>query len=218
MLKCEWHLCQNESGYSRFCSKKCTNKHNVAKRRRDLKTLAIEYKGGCCQQCGYNKCTAALQFHHLDPNEKEFGLSVGGVTRAWSKVKAELDKCVLLCANCHAETHAALAAEARPEAPPRPSKWPSQEELISMVKESSISSVAKLLSASTETVRKRMGGQTPPKKGRDWPPLEELEDRLKTRPATRVAKELGVSDVAVKKHIAKLRKRMALGGGIEPPT
>jgi hypothetical protein len=60
-------------------------------------------KGGKCQICNYNRCTWALQFHHLDPNEKE--LSLSGKCMRWDKAKLELDKCILLCSNCHAEIH-----------------------------------------------------------------------------------------------------------------
>jgi 5-methylcytosine-specific restriction endonuclease McrA len=77
----------------------------VVKRRIILKEKAIEYKGGACQECGYNKSTRALEFHHLDPNKKDFGISASGYTRSWEKVKEELNKCVMLCANCHAEKH-----------------------------------------------------------------------------------------------------------------
>ena len=75
----------------------------VAKRRRRLKTLAIAYKGGRCQVCGYNKYQGALDLHHLNHAEKGFGIADKGYTRSWGKVKAELDKCVLVCANCHRE-------------------------------------------------------------------------------------------------------------------
>jgi hypothetical protein len=50
----------------------------------------------------------ALEFHHLDPKAKEFAISHDGITRSWSKIQAELAKCVLLCANCHRETHTGL--------------------------------------------------------------------------------------------------------------
>jgi len=84
--------------------KKCRTEA-VTKRRKKLKKLAVEYKGGKCSICGYNKCIEALQFHHLDPNVKDFGLSSHGLTRSWKKIKDELDKCVLVCSNCHAELH-----------------------------------------------------------------------------------------------------------------
>jgi len=80
-------------------------KKAVAKRRKKLRDMALEYGGGICIVCGYNRCRRAMVFHHLDPSKKDFGLSVRGLTRSWEKMRAELDKCVLLCANCHAEVH-----------------------------------------------------------------------------------------------------------------
>ena len=75
----------------------------VQKRRDKLKVKAVEYLGGCCTKCGYHKCITALEFHHI--SSKQFSISETGRTRSWEKVKAELDKCVLLCANCHREQH-----------------------------------------------------------------------------------------------------------------
>lgn len=79
----------------------------VAKRRRKIKLMAIEYKGGKCQICGYSKCPRALELHHIN-GEKEFGIGDKGYTRSWEKVKQELDKCVLVCANCHRELEAGI--------------------------------------------------------------------------------------------------------------
>jgi hypothetical protein len=105
MNKCKWHLCTNETE-TVFCGIKCKNKFHTKKKRRNLKLQAIEYKGGKCEKCGYDKCVEALEFHHLDPNEKEFGISKTGNTYSWEKIKNEIDKCSLLCANCHREVHA----------------------------------------------------------------------------------------------------------------
>ncbi len=80
----------------------------VIKRRKKVKDLALEYKGGKCQICGYSKCSAALELHHIIPKDKSFGIGEKGYTRSWEKVKAELDKCVLLCANCHREVEAGI--------------------------------------------------------------------------------------------------------------
>lgn len=85
--------------------KRKRNVISVDKRRKKLKILAIEYKGGKCEKCGYDKCKAALEFHHLDPNEKDFGIASKGYTRSWEAVKKELDKCIMVCANCHREIH-----------------------------------------------------------------------------------------------------------------
>jgi hypothetical protein len=80
----------------------------VAKRRRKVKVMSIEYKGGKCQICGYNRCQAALELHHIDKTKKGFGIGDKGYTRSWAKVKAEPDKCILLCANCHREVGAGI--------------------------------------------------------------------------------------------------------------
>lgn len=70
--------------------------------------MAVSHKGGCCQICGYKRCIEALEFHHLDPKQKDFGISHKGYTRSWEKVKEEVEKCILLCANCHREAHAGM--------------------------------------------------------------------------------------------------------------
>ena len=75
----------------------------VAKRRRVLKERAVEYMGDKCQCCGYDEPLGVLDFHHLDPTTKEFGISARGMTRSWEKIQKELDKCILVCANCHRE-------------------------------------------------------------------------------------------------------------------
>lgn len=60
------------------------------KRRDKVKEMSIEYKGGKCSICGYNKCAGALEFHHLDPSQKDFGISAKGYTRAWGKSKRRI--------------------------------------------------------------------------------------------------------------------------------
>jgi len=77
----------------------------VTKRRRKVKRMAIEYKGGQCEMCGYKRCNGALEFHHQDQSKKEFGIGGFGHCKAWDKVKKELDGCMLVCANCHREIH-----------------------------------------------------------------------------------------------------------------
>jgi hypothetical protein len=74
----------------------------VVRWRRNMKLKAVEYLGGKCFRCGYSKCVRALSFHHRDPNTKEFGIAQP-TTKSWERVKAELDKCDLLCMNCHME-------------------------------------------------------------------------------------------------------------------
>jgi hypothetical protein len=78
----------------------------VQRRRRKIKQMAVNYLGGKCRNCGYSKCVDALEFHHRDPTQKDFNVSDSGHCRSWEKVKIELNKCDLLCANCHREEHA----------------------------------------------------------------------------------------------------------------
>jgi transcription elongation factor Elf1 len=80
----------------------------VSRRRKRLREQAVKYKGGECIFCGYSRCQAVLDFHHLDPTQKEFGISMDGITRSWERVSKELDKCVLVCSNCHREIHAGI--------------------------------------------------------------------------------------------------------------
>jgi transposase len=81
----------------------------VTARRRQVKRLMIEEAGGKCVLCGYDRFPGALQFHHRDPAQKSFALSVQGVARSLEKARAEAAKCVLMCANCHAEVEGGVA-------------------------------------------------------------------------------------------------------------
>ena len=81
----------------------------VSRRRRKAKAQLVEEAGGHCAICGYDKYLGALQFHHLDPSQKEFGLGLSGATRSMERARREAAKCALLCANCHAEVEAGVA-------------------------------------------------------------------------------------------------------------
>jgi len=144
--------------------------------RRRIKEKAVSYKGGQCQKCGYDKCVAALSFHHRDPKEKEFRLS-SGRTKNWEKVKKELDKCDLLCANCHMEVHDQWKREAREQ---------HEAEIVSRRRRPKTSRVHK-----APVIR-------------PWPESDELRHLVETTPITHIAKMVGVSDKAVLKRCKKL--------------
>jgi len=80
---------------------------STQKRLRAIKEKSVEYLGGKCVKCGYDKCIEALEFHHLNPEAKEKRDNGRGIDRrkSFEKQKPELDKCILLCANCHREEH-----------------------------------------------------------------------------------------------------------------
>ncbi len=87
--------------------KRCNNEA-VVKRRRAVKQILVDEAGGRCSECGYGRCPAALEFHHLDPSMKRFGIASAGCTRSLESSRREAAKCVLLCANCHAEVEAGI--------------------------------------------------------------------------------------------------------------
>ncbi len=80
----------------------------VTRWRRRAKLRLVAEAGGACVACGYDRCVAALQFHHLDPATKRFGLGSRGLARAIEVLREEAARCALLCANCHAEVEAGL--------------------------------------------------------------------------------------------------------------
>ncbi len=88
--------------------KRC-GQESVAERRRRVKRILVAEAGGRCVGCGYDACHAALQFHHVDPAQKSFVLSRQGATRSLAEARSEATKCVLLCANCHAEVEGGVA-------------------------------------------------------------------------------------------------------------
>lgn len=99
----------------RFCCRRCknvdtNNKHQSYQaqqlRGRERKLELIRLKGAKCEYCGYNKNYAALEFHHPNPDEKDFQLDIRTLSnRKWGAVMIEAKKCLLLCSNCHAEEH-----------------------------------------------------------------------------------------------------------------
>jgi hypothetical protein len=126
---CECKVCHKEL-YRRpskliqeniFCCYGCRNKYysgdkgkHKTKRKRDRswdqksikykKERAVAYKGGKCERCGYNKCIAAMDFHHINPDEKAYTIK-NLMVRKWELIQTEIDKCILLCSNCHREQH-----------------------------------------------------------------------------------------------------------------
>jgi len=93
-------------GKSVYC-KVCSNEHAV-ERQQQFKEECVQYKGGKCSICNYDAYIGTLEFHHLNPNDKDFSPAHAKLTTFNDRIKQELDKCVLLCANCHREEHAKI--------------------------------------------------------------------------------------------------------------
>jgi hypothetical protein len=94
-----------------FCSTTCKNRHHQsykAQKSRGLtrKLELLQSAGGSCVLCGYNKNLAALTFHHVDSDEKSFKLDMRSLSnRKMEAIRVELEKCIVVCQNCHAELH-----------------------------------------------------------------------------------------------------------------
>ncbi len=108
--------CKTLSGkQTKYCSTKCksqqtNHKHKnyviQQKRGYERKVLLLNLKGNCCEICGYNKNHSALCFHHKNPETKSFQLDLPHCSNtSWDKLLLEVEKCQLLCLNCHAEFH-----------------------------------------------------------------------------------------------------------------
>ena len=106
-----WAIWQKERKFRKAWKYRQTDKgklnsFKVAECRRNNKLKLIEYKGGKCEKCSYNKpIPGSYDFHHTDPSKKDFSISKEGDTKSIARLKKEVDKCILVCKNCHAEIH-----------------------------------------------------------------------------------------------------------------
>ena len=94
--------------HGRYRCKRCRSE-NIVRWRRKVKQTLIDENGGGCRLCGYDRYAGALEFHHLDPATKAFAVSMIGVARSLARAQEEARKCVLVCANCHAEIEGGVA-------------------------------------------------------------------------------------------------------------
>lgn len=83
---------------------KVKNNLKLIKHRERIKEMAIAYKGGVCAACGLEYDPVCFDFHHADHTQKEFTISHIAY-KDWDSIKPELDKCILVCANCHRIIH-----------------------------------------------------------------------------------------------------------------
>ena len=115
VMKCKMCQTQLRGRQQKWCSLKCKNQSDNAKHKSyecqqkrglERKIMFVKRRGGKCEACGYSKNYAALTFHHIDPSVKESGLTIRNMSNnSLAVLEREIEKCRLLCRNCHAEIH-----------------------------------------------------------------------------------------------------------------
>ena len=154
------------------------------------KQKIVELMGGKCICCGYNKCIQALELHHLNPKEKEISLSNYSI--GWDKIVKELEKCILVCSNCHREIHYGLI-DVTTLVPGF-----KQEILLEIdpPKEFYCKRCGKKLKTNAIHCRECIAFLN---RKVDRPTREELKNDIRILPMTKVGEKYGVSDNAVRK-------------------
>jgi hypothetical protein len=105
--KCDL-VCANCHRLRHLSSDPAPRHAELAEARTRLKQRAVEYMGRACFGCNRRGALTLFEFHHTDAKTKDFGISEDGILRSWASLAAELEKCVMLCANCHREVHAGV--------------------------------------------------------------------------------------------------------------
>jgi len=178
-----------------------SNKENVQNWRKRTKERLTRAFGSACGICSYNKCLESMQFHHLNPKEKDFAISSAtSRIRSWSRIVEEVKKCVMLCGNCHTELHHGFTS--------LPENIQHFDESFTEYKihdfgEMDECPICQNLKLSHQFTCSRKCAAT--NKGKvDWDSID-LEQMLIGRSILSVANELKVSDAAVHKRIKKLK-------------
>lgn len=172
---------------------------NVLNSRHRQKERSVYVMGGKCQICGYDRCNRALVFHHLNPEEKEFQISVAQ-TKSWEKVKQELQKCILVCSNCHEEIHAGLIDTTNLKSSFDEQKVKEVDEEIKLIKEGRkkyCERCGKTIASKEARYCKECRGLLQRKV--DRPDRETLKEEIRNTPFTHLALKYGVSDNAIRK-------------------
>lgn len=181
------------------------NLEATIKHRNKIKTMIVESMGGACQTCGYNKCLAALEIHHINPNEKDFSFNkVRANNTSWEKITKELRKCILLCSNCHREVHYNDL-----KIPENYSKFDERfavfkKEEVEVYNDCPICKQLKKHSQKYCSKRCTLEGRKNTGKV-NWETVNLLELKQKYKTNIKVAEILGVSDVYVSRRIKQLK-------------
>lgn len=173
----------------------------VIRWRKLTKQRIIASMGGQCCCCGYNRCDAALELHHLNPAEKEMSIAeLRASPRAWATICAELRKCVLVCSICHREAHHGMR-EIPADAIRFDEAYADYKTVERSMRLGTCPVCASSMRAGNVTCSLVCAGV---KKNRaDWARFD-LAEMVKTKSLVEIGKIVGVSDKAVSKRLKKL--------------
>ena len=176
---------------------------NVSAYRRRRKANLVKVMGNKCCLCGYDKNIGALEFHHINPEEKEYGIAKNGTCHDLEKDLAEIKKCILVCANCHREIHDGLYSEK--------DLWEKQiynEEVANQLRLEKTQPKQKIIyycnNCGTELYSKSKTGlcENCYKKTTRFierPSRDELKNLIRKEPFTKIGELYGVTDNAIRK-------------------
>ena len=167
--------------------------------RRRRKENLIRVCGSKCALCGYNKIPSALEFHHIDPNQKTYGIGANGICHDLEKDLAEIKKCLLVCANCHREIHNDFYSEKE--------LWEKQifdENYANHLRESKISQEYFCKECGVKITRYSSSGLCSEcahkaRRTTERPSREDLKFLIRTKPFTQIGVQYGVSDNSIRK-------------------
>lgn len=169
--------------------------------RKNRKKLLVDYCGGKCQLCGYDKIQNALTFHHIDPNLKQYGISENGVCHNIDKDITEVKKTILLCANCHAEVHAGLYSKKQLQ-----NKQFFNEEVIKKYKQEKEKKVYYCKDCGTEVSKyanRCVKCQALHQRKVKRPDRKQLKELIRKYPFVTIGKKYDVSDNTIRKWCKK---------------
>ena len=172
---------------------------SVKNSRAKLKERIVYVMGGKCKCCGYNRCIKALELHHLNPEEKEITISKN-TNQSWAKVKEELPKTILVCANCHREIHDGIIKNQELSSSYDKNRAIEIDKEIELLKKKEINYCkvcGKIINSKAEkcvhcnNLARRVV--------KDRPTRDELKNLIRTQPFTTIAAQYGVTDNSIRK-------------------
>ena len=174
------------------------NYETLQKSRNRRKEEMVYVMGDCCQLCGYNKCIKALEFHHINPEEKDINFNKAE-TKSWLVTCEELKKCILVCANCHREIHDNMYSQSIITSSFIPERANEVTERINRLKthqDTYCSNCGAIISSKASLCSKCF---CKTKRIIERPSREILKDEIRTIPFLQLSKKYGVSDNAIRK-------------------